>query len=84
MSDLVKWNLTVSSTTDADVRAFLAERGESDADLSRFVERAVSRQLLLELTREIHARNAHVDPEALMTLIDEELAEVRRAARAAA
>lgn len=84
MPDLARWNLSVSRDTDAALRSLLAERGRRRGDLSRFVEQAVAREVLLEMTQELHARNAGMDHESLMRLIDEELAEVRRIRRAAA
>lgn len=50
-------------------------------DLSRYVERAVAREVLLETVAELHERNAHIPHEELMELIDGELAEVRRLRR---
>ena len=63
------------------MRTLLAQRGGRKGDLSRFVEQAVNREVLREMTRDIQARNADADPGEIARLIDEELADVR--ARAA-
>jgi Ribbon-helix-helix domain len=78
-----RWNLKVSRDTDRDLRAFLAERGGRKGDLSRFVERAVRRQMFRETLREVWERNAHLDPDEVQRIVDEAVAEVRRARRAA-
>lgn len=78
MAELARWSLNVSRETDADLRALLAERGRRRGDLSRFVEQAVVREMMLEVSRETHKRNAGVEPAELMELIASELAEVRR------
>ena len=78
MADLARWNLAVSRETDDAVRSLLAERGRRRGDLSRYVEEAVARRMLLETIEEVRAQNAHRDPDELMKMIDEELAEVRR------
>lgn len=79
-----RWNLNVSGETDAALRSLLASRGRRRGDLSRFVEQAVAREMLLEMTREVHARNAGVDHAKLMDLIDSELEEYRRERRTTA
>lgn len=78
MGELANWNLKVSRELDIDLRAFLAERGGQDGDLSRFVEDVVNRELLRQTVQEIRAQNQHQDPEEIERIIDEELAEVRK------
>ncbi|WP_375427648.1 ribbon-helix-helix domain-containing protein [uncultured Sphingomonas sp.] len=83
MAELARWSLNVSRETDADLRALLSERGRRRGDLSRFVEQAVAREMMLETLAQVHARNAAVDPAELIDLIDSELVEYRRERRVA-
>lgn len=78
MAELARWNLKVSRETDTALRALPATRGGKRGDLSRFVEEAANRAVLRETIRDIHARNAEVDPEALERLIGDEVAAHRR------
>lgn len=68
-----RWNLSVSRETDSALRAWLADKGAKRGDLSRFVEDAVNRQVLREMTNVIHARNADLDPDEAEQLIENEL-----------
>ena len=81
MGELTRWSLKISRETDIALRTFLAERGGKKGDLSRFVEEAVNRAVLRETIREIRERNAGIDPTEIERIVDEELAEVRRARR---
>lgn len=79
MGEQTRWSLKVSRETDIALRTFLAERGGRKGDLSRFVEDAVNRSVLRQTVQEIWDRNAGLAPEDVEKLVDEELAEVRRA-----
>ncbi|MGA9583514.1 MAG: ribbon-helix-helix domain-containing protein [Allosphingosinicella sp.] len=79
MGEQTRWSLKVSRETDIALRTFLAERGGRKGDLSRFVEDAVNRSVLRQMLREAREANAHLDPEEVQKLVDEEFAEVRRA-----
>jgi len=81
MNEQTRWSLKVSRDTDVALRTLLASRGGRKGDLSRFVEQAVNRAVLREMINEIRDRNAHLDPAEIERLVDEELAEVRRARR---
>lgn len=78
MNEQTRWSLKVSRDADIAVRTFLAERGGRKGDLSRFVEQAAVREVMRETLRQIRERNAHLDPEEIQKLVDEEVAEVRR------
>ncbi len=77
MSDLARWSLTVSRDTDVALRTLLATRGGRKGDLSRFVEEAVSREVLRQTASDVRARNADLDEAEVLRLIDEELGIVR-------
>lgn len=79
MTEQTRWNLKVSRDTDIALRTHIASRGGRKGDLSRFVEQAVAREMLRETIREIREDNAGVDPDEVRRIVDEELAEVRRA-----
>jgi ethanolamine ammonia-lyase small subunit len=79
MDDLTRWTVTVSTETDTALRSWLADHGDaSDAGLARFVEDAVSTELLRRVIRKTQERNAHVPPEVLQAEIDQACAEARQ------
>ncbi len=77
MSELARWSLTVSRETDVALRTLLATRGGRKGDLSRFVEEAVSREVLRQTANDVRARNGDLDESDVLRLIDEELGMVR-------
>ena len=79
MGEQTRWSLKVSKETDVALRTFLAERGGRKGDLSKFVEDAVNRAVLRAMLEEVWERNKELDPDEVQKLVDEELAEVRRA-----
>jgi len=78
MSDLTRWTVKVTKETDTAVRSYLAEHGGKKGDLSKFIERAVQKEVLRATIRDIRQRNAHIPSEELQTIIDEECAVVRK------
>lgn len=76
MSDLTRWTVKVSKDTDIAVRSYLAEHGGKKGDLSKFIERAVQKEVLRATIQDIQDRNAHIPGEELQQLIDEACAEV--------
>lgn len=79
MNDLARWNLKVSRETDIALRTLLATRGGRKGDLSRFVEEAVNRAVLLETIRDVRKRNADADPAEIDRIVEAELGAVGRA-----
>ena len=79
MNEQARWSLKVSRDTDIALRTHLAARGGKKGDLSRYVEEAVNLQMLRETVQQIWERNKDLDPDEVQKLVDEELAEVRRA-----
>jgi hypothetical protein len=77
MSELARWSLTVSRETDVALRMLLATRGGRKGDLSRFVEEAVSREVLRQTAGDVRTRNVDLDETEVLRLIDEELGIVR-------
>ncbi len=57
MGDVTRWTVNVAPETDIEVRTYLAQRGMTKGDLSRFIEEAVKWRLfdltLAEATRRI-------------------------------
>lgn len=78
MSDLTRWTVVVTKDTDAAVRRYLAEHGGKKGDLSKFIERAVQKEVLRATVRDIRDRNKDISAEELQTLIDEECAAARK------
>ena len=84
MSDAVRWTIKVSRETDLVLRSYLGAQGMKKGDLSRFVEEAVRWRVLDRTVQRLKDRNQDLPAEELEALIDEAVAEVRRAARSAA
>ena len=77
MADLTRWTVKVSKETDIAVRSYLAERGGKKGDLSKFIERAVRKEVLRATVRDIQERNAGLPGEEVQALFDEACAAVR-------
>lgn len=77
MDETVRWSLTVSRETDRDTRARLGKTSRRKAVLSRFVERAVRRELLAQTLARVRARNAKVPAKIIEREIDEAVRAVR-------
>ena len=78
MTDLTRWTVKVSKETDVAVRSYLAEHGGRKGDLSKFIERAVRREVLRATVRDIQERNADLPAAEVQALIEEACAAVRR------
>ena len=59
-SPSVRWSLKVSAETDIDLRTYLAQQGTKKGDISKFVEQAVRRDILLRTLDEVQAQNADI------------------------
>lgn len=68
---MTRWNLSISEETDRAVRSYLARKGLKKGDLSEFVNDAVRREVFDRVVRDIKERNADVDQDELIKLIDE-------------
>jgi len=77
MADLTRWTVKVSKETDTALRSYLAQRGGKKGDLSKFIERAVRKEVLRATVRDIQERNAGLPGEKVQALIDEACAAVR-------
>jgi hypothetical protein len=77
MADLTRWTVKVSKETDIALRSYLAERGGKKGDLSKFIERAVRKEVLRATMRDIQERHADLPPDQVQAMIDEACAAVR-------
>ena len=71
---MTRWNLSIPEVTDRVVRTFLARNGGKKGDLSRFVDEAVRRRVLDLTVEQVKDRNAGYDQQAILDLIDDEVA----------
>lgn len=78
MPDDTRWTVKVSKETDIAVRSYLAEHGGKKGDLSKFIERAVQKEVFRATLRDIRARNADLSDEEIQALVDEEVAAARK------
>jgi len=81
MDTIIRWTVTVSQETDQSLRSFLSDHGMRDDDLSKFVERAVQKELLKQTAADVKRRNADLASDKLQALINETVAAVRRKRR---
>ena len=58
-------------------RTFLAQRGSKKGDLSRFIERAVQKEVFAQTVAAVQARNARVPDKDVGRAIDDALHQVR-------
>lgn len=77
----VRWNVRVSSDTDAALRQFLGEQDFKSGGRSRFIEEAVRARVFQLTVQDIHSRNADSDPQELQAMIDTAVAEARNSTR---
>jgi hypothetical protein len=78
MPDDTRWTVKVSKETDQAVRSYLAEHGGKKGDLSKFIERAVQKEVFRATLRDIQERNADLSEAEIQALVDEEVAAVRK------
>ncbi len=74
---VVRWTVKVSKETDVSMRSFLAQRGMKKGDLSKFIERAVQKEVFAQTVEGVQARNAEVPEEDIQAAIDDALRQVR-------
>ena len=60
------------------LRSYLGQHGMKKGDLSKFIERAVQKEILTQTAAEVKQRNADLTPDELQALIDEAVAAVRK------
>jgi hypothetical protein len=77
VAEVVRWTVKVSKDTDVSLRSFLAQRGLKKGDLSKFIERAVQKEVFAQTVAAVQARNANVPDEKIEQAIDDALREVR-------
>ena len=75
--EVVRWTVKVSKDTDVSLRSFLAQRGLKKGDLSRFIERAVQKEVFAQTVANVQARNANVPDKEIADAIDDALRQVR-------
>ena len=81
MDDTIRWTVKVSPETDRSLRSYLGQHGMKKGDLSKFIERAVQKEILTQTTAEVKQRNADLTGAQLQGLIDEAVAAVRKQAQ---
>lgn len=75
--EIVRWTVKVSKDTDVSLRSFLAQRGMKKGDLSKFIERAVQKEVFAQTVADVRARNANVPDKVIENAIDDALRQVR-------
>jgi hypothetical protein len=80
--ETVRWTVKVSPETDRSLRSYLGQHGMRKGDLSKFIERAVQKEILAQTAADIKQRNTDLTAVQLQALIDEAVAGARKEARA--
>lgn len=75
--EVVRWTVKVSKDTDVSLRTFLAQRGLKKGDLSKFIERAVQKDVFAQTVAGVQARNAGISDKKIESAIDDALRQVR-------
>ena len=84
MENTARWTIKVSKDTDISLRTYLAQQGMKKGDLSKFIERAVQKEILAQTAADVKQRNADLSEEELQALIDEAVSVVRAEMRSEA
>lgn len=75
--EVVRWTVKVSRDTDVSLRSFLAQRGMKKGDLSKFIERAVQKEVFAQTVADVQARNSNAPDAVIEDAIDDALRQVR-------
>lgn len=84
MGETIRWTVKVSPETDRSLRSFLGQHGMKKGDLSKFIERAVQKEILTQTAAGVKQRNADLTGDQLQALIDDAVAAVRKEIRSEA
>ena len=84
MENTARWTIKVSKDTDISLRTHLAQQGMKKGDLSKFIERAVQKEILAQTAADVKQRNSDLSEEELQALIDEAVSVVRAEMRSEA
>jgi hypothetical protein len=79
-----RWTIKVSKDTDISLRTYLAQQGMKKGDLSKFIERAVQKEILAQTAADVKQRNTDLSEKELEALIDEAVSAVRAEMRSEA
>jgi hypothetical protein len=78
MDDTIRWTVKVSPETDRSLRSHLGQHGMKKGDLSKFIERAVQKEILTQTAADVKQRNTDLTGARLQALVDEAVAAVRK------
>ena len=78
---IVRWTVKVSQETDQSLRSYLGQHGMRKGDLSKFIERAVQKEILMQTAADVKKRNADLTGAQLQALIDEAVSAIRKEAQ---
>ena len=81
MQESIRWTVKVSRKTDLSLRSFLGQQGMKKGDLSKFIERAVQKEILSQTASSVKQRNTDLTEEELQDHIDEAVTGVRAETR---
>lgn len=84
MENTARWTIKVSKDTDISLRTYLAQQGMKKGDLSKFIERAVQKEILAQTAADVKQRNSDLSEQELQALIDEAVSVVRAEMRSEA
>ncbi len=68
---MTRWNLNIPNDADRAIRSFLARKGAKNGDLSKFVIKAMRREILRQAICDLQAHNADVSKQDAEALVQE-------------
>lgn len=70
--------IELSKATEQSLKAYLAQKGLEKGAMAEVVEEAIEDFLFRQSLREAHARNAHLDPEAVEATLEDAVRDYRQ------
>ena len=79
MNETIRWSVAVSREVDRGVRSYLSASGVCTETISRFVERAVRKELFGRTLEAVRTRNAESPPATIEADVAAAVSQVRAA-----
>ena len=81
MDNTARWTIKVSKDTDISLRTYLAQQGMKKGDLSKFIERAVQKEILAQTAADVKQRNVDLSEGEIDEAVSSVRAEMRLEAK---
>lgn len=74
---MVRMHVTIADQTDRMVRSHLARQGDTESDISEYVDQALRRAVFWDTVDAVREQNRTVDPAELEQAVSQALEETR-------